>query len=153
MNKVMFSGNLCNNPELVERNGVKSCGVRLAVKRPFKTNGQYESDFISMSAFSAQAELIAKYCKKGDSILVIGRLQNNNYEKDGKTVYQDKVIIESVEFLNKHEEEEKPNAKPNAKPKAQPKEKKDIYDMLTEDDDFKDSNEFNEEITEDDLPF
>jgi single-strand DNA-binding protein len=141
MNKVIMSGNICNDLELKVNGDVKSLGVRLAVRRSFKTNGQYQSDFISMTAFDKTAELISQYSHKGDTIMVVGRLQNCNYQKqDGSTVYQDKVIIESVEFLGKREEE-KPSQEKQPSKKVEPKGKGKAFD-----DDFKD-------ITEDDLPF
>lgn len=143
MNKVIMSGNICNDLELKEKDGLKTLGVRLAVRRSFKTNGQYQSDFISMTAFDKTAELLSTYSHKGDSIMIVGRLQNANYQKqDGTTVYQDKVIIESVEFLGKREEEpaqeEKPK-QPSKKVETKPKGK--AFDKGFDD------------ITEDDLPF
>jgi single-strand DNA-binding protein len=143
MNKVIMSGNICNDLELKVNGDVKSLGVRLAVRRSFKTNGQYQSDFISMTAFDKTADLLSQYSHKGDTIMVVGRLQNCNYQKqDGSTVYQDKVIIESVEFLGKREEE-KPSqeTKQPSKKVAKQENKGKAFD-----DDFKD-------ITEDDLPF
>lgn len=143
MNKVIMSGNICNDLELKVNGDLKTLGVRLAVRRSFKTNGQYQSDFISMTAFDKTAELLSKYSHKGDSIMVVGRLQNANYQKqDGSTVYQDKVIIESVEFLGKREEEpgeEEEKSQPSKKVETKAKGK--AFDKGFED------------ITEDDLPF
>jgi single-stranded DNA-binding protein len=74
--------------------------------------------------------------------MVVGRLQNCNYQKqDGSTVYQDKVIIESVEFLGKREEEKPSQENQPSKKVAKQENKGKAFD-----DDFKD-------ITEDDLPF
>jgi single-strand DNA-binding protein len=141
MNKVIMSGNICNDLELKVNGELKTLGVRLAVRRSFKTNGQYQSDFISMTAFDKTAELLSKYSHKGDTISVVGRLQNCNYQKqDGSTVYQDKVIIESVEFLGKREEE--PAQEEKAKqPSKKVENKGKAFDKGFED------------ITEDDLPF
>lgn len=142
MNKVIMSGNICTDLELKVNGDVKSLGVRLAVRRSFKANGQYQSDFISMTAFDKTAELLSKYSHKGDSIMVVGRLQNCNYQKqDGSTVYQDKVIIESVEFLGKREETSVEEEKPQPSKKVETKEKSKAFDKGFED------------ITEDDLPF
>ena len=141
MNKVIMSGNICNDLELKVNGELKTLGVRLAVRRSFKVNGQYQSDFISMTAFDKTAELLSKYSHKGDSIMVVGRLQNCNYQKqDGSTVYQDKVIIESVEFLGKREEE------PVQEEKAKQPSKKVENKGKAFDNSFQD-------ITEDDLPF
>ena len=142
MNKVIMSGNICNDLELKDNGELKTLGVRLAVRRSFKVNGQYQSDFISMTAFDKTAELLSKYSHKGDSIMVVGRLQNANYQKqDGSTVYQDKVIIESVEFLGKREEEPAQEEKPQSSKKVETKAKGKAFDKGFED------------ITEDDLPF
>ena len=143
MNKVIMSGNICNDLELKVNGELKTLGVRLAVRRSFKVNGQYQSDFISMTAFDKTAELLSKYSHKGDSIMVVGRLQNCNYQKqDGSTVYQDKVIIESVEFLGKREEEPVEEEKPKQpSKKVEPKAKGRAF------------SEGFEDMTEDDLPF
>lgn len=142
MNKVIMSGNICNDLELKVNGDLKTLGVRLAVRRSFKTNGQYQSDFISMTAFDKTAELLSKYSHKGDSIMVEGRLQNANYQKqDGSTVYQDKVIIEKVEFLGKREETSVEEEKPQTSKKVETKAKGKAFDKGFED------------ITEDDLPF
>ena len=141
MNKVIMSGNICNDLELKVNGELKTLGVRLAVRRSFKVNGQYQSDFISMTAFDKTAELLSKYSHKGDSIMVVGRLQNCNYQKqDGSTVYQDKVIIESVEFLGKREEEPVQEEK-TKQPSKKVENKGKAFDKGFED------------ITEDDLPF
>lgn len=143
MNKVIMSGNICNDLELKVNGDLKTLGVRLAVRRSFKTNGQYQSDFISMTAFDKTAELLSKYSHKGDSIMVVGRLQNANYQKqDGSTVYQDKVIIESVEFLGKREEEPVEEEKPKqTSKKVETKAKGRAF------------SEGFEDMTEEDLPF
>jgi single-strand DNA-binding protein len=142
MNKVIMSGNICNDLELKVNGELKTLGVRLAVRRSFKVNGQYQSDFISMTAFDKTAELLSKYSHKGDSIMVVGRLQNCNYQKqDGSTVYQDKVIIESVEFLGKREETSVEEENPQPSKKVENKAKGKAFDKGFED------------ITEDDLPF
>ena len=140
MNKVIMSGNICNDLELKVNGDLKTLGVRLAVRRSFKTNGQYQTDFISMTAFDKTAELLSKYSHKGDSIMVEGRLQNANYQKqDGSTVYQDKVIIEKVEFLGKREEEPVQEEKPQPSKKVANKGRA--------------FSEGFEDMTEEDLPF
>lgn len=46
-----------------------------------------------------QAEYIEKYAQKGDKVIICGKLQNNNYEKDGQMVYSDIVQVENIELL------------------------------------------------------
>lgn len=47
-----------------------------------------------------QAEYIEKYAQKGDKVIICGKLQNNNYEKDGQMVYSDVVQVENIELLS-----------------------------------------------------
>ena len=47
-----------------------------------------------------QAEYLEKYAQKGDKVIICGKLQNNNYEKDGQMVYSDVVQVENIELLN-----------------------------------------------------
>jgi single-strand DNA-binding protein len=46
-----------------------------------------EATAIVWTLWGKQAENAAQYLAKGSRVNVIGRLQNNNYEKDGETVY------------------------------------------------------------------
>lgn len=47
-----------------------------------------------------QAEYLEKYAQKGDKVIICGKLQNNNYEKDGQMVYSDVVQVENIELLS-----------------------------------------------------
>lgn len=151
MNKVIIAGNICNNIELRENGNVKSCGVRIAVKRNYKTNNEYKVDFISCDAFGQVAEFISKYFKKGSGIMVVGRIENNNYQaKDGSMRYQDHVVIEQAEFYgSKLEEEQQPKKQPKKEEEPLPSDEEFDLDNLVEED----TNTFNVEISEEDLPF
>lgn len=46
-----------------------------------------------------QAEYLSNYAKKGDKIAIVGKLLNNNYERDGQTVYSNDIQVESIELL------------------------------------------------------
>lgn len=58
-------------------------------------------DFFDFVCFrESTAEFIAKYFKQGDYMLVKNaEVVNNNYEKDGKTVYGTQININEVEFF------------------------------------------------------
>ena len=71
----------------------------IAVDRRYKDqNGNYPTDFFNLTSFGNTASFVEKYLRKGTKIVVEGELRNNNYEKDGKTVYSDQIIANSVEF-------------------------------------------------------
>ncbi|MBT9490513.1 MAG: single-stranded DNA-binding protein [Rubrivivax sp.] len=46
-----------------------------------------ESTAIQWTLWGKQAENAAQYLGKGSHINVVGRVQNNNYDKDGEAVY------------------------------------------------------------------
>ena len=53
-----------------------------------------------------QAEFVSNYAKKGDKIAIVGKLLNNNYERDGQTVYSNDIQVESIELLSPRKENE-----------------------------------------------
>lgn len=101
MNKVIEIGRATKDVELKQTSsGTAVAEFSIAVKRSFKTNGQYESDFFDCVAYSKTAELISQYVKKGDMVGIEGRLQARNYtNKEGRKVYVTEIIVENVEFL------------------------------------------------------
>lgn len=107
MNKVIIIGNNTKDIEQKQTSsGTAVVQFSIAVKRNFKTNGQYESDFFDCVAYNKTAELIAQYVKKGDKVAIDGRLQTRNYtNKEGRKVYVTEIIVENVEFLQSKKQE------------------------------------------------
>lgn len=102
MNKVFFMGRLTRDPEVRYSQGANPTAIArisLAVDRRIKREGEPEADFFNCTAFGKQAEFMERYLHKGSKIVIIGRLQNNNYtNKDGQQVYGVQVIVEEIEF-------------------------------------------------------
>lgn len=100
-NKVFLIGNLVRDAELTTTaSGVSLCRFDLAVSRAFDSNGERKTDFFSCSAWRGTAEAVAKYCKKGHKICVIGSVQTRTYqdnENKKRTVYD--IAVQEVEFL------------------------------------------------------
>lgn len=107
MNKVFEIGRATKDIELKQTSsGTAVAEFSIAVKRSFKTNGQYESDFFDCVAYNKTAELISQYVKKGDMVGIEGRLQTRNYtNKEGRKVYVTEIIVENVEFLGGKKQE------------------------------------------------
>lgn len=100
MNKIILCGNLCKDVESKYYNDRKVIRNTIAVRRDFKNKeGNYDSDFINFTVWGNQAEYIEKYAQKGDKVIICGKLQNNNYESNGQTVYSDVVQVENIELL------------------------------------------------------
>jgi single-strand DNA-binding protein len=100
-NKVFLIGNLTRDVELTTTpSGVSLCKFDIAVNRPIDSNGERKTDFFSCASWRGTAEAVAKYCKKGHKICVVGSIQTRTYEdNDGKkrTVYD--IAVQEVEFL------------------------------------------------------
>ncbi len=100
MNKVILMGRLTKEPEVrYTKDNKPVANYSIAVDRNYKDqNGNYPTDFFNLTSFGNTASFVEKYLHKGTKIVVDGELRNNNYEKDGKTVYNDQIVANSVEF-------------------------------------------------------
>ena len=106
MNKIILTGNICRDIETKYYNDKKYVKNTIAVKRDYKNKeGNYDSDFFNFTIWGNQSEFLANYAKKGDKILISGKLLNNNYENDGQTVYSNDIQVENIELLKAKSQE------------------------------------------------
>lgn len=102
MNNVILVGRLTSDPVLEEiEENKKRTVIDIAVPRNFKnTEGMYEADFIRCILWNGIALNTSKYCKKGDSIAVRGRIQTRNYlDEANQKKYITEVIAQSISFV------------------------------------------------------
>lgn len=111
MNRVILIGRLTKDPEIRTSNNYTIASFSLAVDRKFKREGETEADFFNCTAFNKTAEFVEKYCKKGTKMVVEGRIQNDNYEKDGVKHYGVKIMVDSLEFAESKSSNNTPSAK------------------------------------------
>lgn len=115
MNKIILLGNMTRNPKTTRKttedgNEVVITKFDLAVNRRAKREGEADADFFHCTSFGKQAEFVERYFHSGSRVLVIGRVQNNNYTtKDGNKVYGFSIITEEVEFAQKKSAERPAN--------------------------------------------
>ena len=107
MNKVIMMGRLTRDPEVRYSQGAgEQLAIgrfSIAVDRRFARRGagqeEASADFFNCTAFGKQGEFVEKYLKKGTKVVVVGRLQNDNYtDKNGNKQYSVQIIVEEVEF-------------------------------------------------------
>jgi single-strand DNA-binding protein len=100
-NRVILAGNMTRDPELrFTSNGIPVCDFGLAVNRV--RSKSEEVDFFDITAWRELGETIANYKKKGDPILVEGRLQYRTWEaQDGSRRSKVDVVADNVQFLGR----------------------------------------------------
>ena len=102
MNKVFLIGNLTRDPELTETSsGTQICRFGMAVNRQYtSSDGERETDFFNVTAWRGTAENIARYCRKGHKVAVLGSVQIRSYEdRDGVKRTAVDIVAQDVEFL------------------------------------------------------
>lgn len=105
MNQITITGRLTENPKVAYSAGsepVAHAVFNFAVpdmSMKKDSQGNYPTDFFRISCWHKLAEIVEKHCTKGTKLLIVGRLKNNNYEKDGQKVYSNEIVIDSIEFL------------------------------------------------------
>ena len=75
-----------------------------------------EATAIQWTLWGKQAENAAQYLGKGSHVNVVGRVQNNNYDKDGETVYTMAFTAEEIDYLDTKAEGEALRAKQGPAP-------------------------------------
>ena len=113
-NRVVLAGNLTRDPELrVTQNGVPVCNFPIAVNR-ISSKKSEAVDFFNVSCWRELGETVANYKKKGDPILVEGRLKYRTWQApDGAKRSAVEVVADRVQFLS-HAQNPQPEKNPQA---------------------------------------
>ena len=100
LNKVILMGNMCADPELKQTQGGTSvCSFHIAVNRYSKEPDAKKVDFFTVVAWQAKAEFVSRYFKKGQAIVVVGRLENREWtDKNGNKRISTEIIAEEISF-------------------------------------------------------
>ena len=101
MNLVVMMGRLTKDVELRETaSGVKVAQFSIAVNRNFKNaEGGYDADFFNCTAWRGTAEFISNYFKKGQEIVVDGKMSTRDWtdnEGNNRTVLE--LTVETAHF-------------------------------------------------------
>ena len=104
MNKFQFMGRLTRDPEVryTSGNNTQVTTFSIAVNRRFVAQGaERQADFFNLTAFGKTAEFCAKYFKKGQQVLVVGRVQNRSWDDpNGQKRYATDFIVEETYFAD-----------------------------------------------------
>lgn len=99
-NKWIGMGRITKDIELqTGKTGSEYCKFTVAIDREKDKNGDKKTDFVDCTAFGKTAAFVAKYFKKGDGIIVLGRFESDKYTgKDGMTRTNWSVNVREVYF-------------------------------------------------------
>ena len=96
MNIAILMGRMTRDPELRYTSGGKAyTNFTLAVQKT-----KDEAEFIDCIVWEKTAETIAEYFRKGNRILIQGRLSVSSYEQNGEKRKSTKVQVFSFEFVD-----------------------------------------------------
>lgn len=86
LNHIDLAGRLVSDPVLRYTQSNKPVvSFRIACDRDFGPREEHQTDFINCVAWEKTAEFVSRYFKKGEGIILSGRLQIRTYEtEDGK---------------------------------------------------------------------
>lgn len=98
VNRTVLQGRLTADPELkTTQSGVSFCGFRVAWSEKYK---ETETKlFLSCMAWRGTAELLCKYFRKGQEIVVEGKLHTEEWtDKEGGRRSDIKMTVDQVHF-------------------------------------------------------
>jgi len=104
LNKAIIIGNLTRDPELrALPSGIQVTSLSVATNRVWKDKSgakQEASDFHNVVVFGRQAETSAQYLKKGQQVMIEGRIQTRSWDdkQSGEKKYRTEIVAESVQF-------------------------------------------------------
>ena len=111
LNRVQLIGRLGKDPETrFTPNGKKVAHFSVAVSNRWKSKEGEAKEFtewFNIEAWGRLGEVCQQYLHKGSLVFLEGRLRTDRYEdKDGETKYFTKVVVLSMQMLDRKPEEE-----------------------------------------------
>lgn len=118
INHVVLGGNLVRDPETrYTQSGMAVGSFTIANNRKYSGkdgNTVEETSFIGCTAFGKTAENISQYFRKGNRILVQGRLSQETWEDKttGQKREKTKVVVERFEFVDRSSDRQQSDRPP-----------------------------------------
>lgn len=104
LNKTFLFGNLTRDPEMRSLpNGNKVTSFSLATNRIYKDAAgakQEQVEYHNIVVFGRQAETSAQYLKKGQGVMIEGRIQTRSWDDKttGEKKYRTEIVADAVQF-------------------------------------------------------
>ena len=98
LNQCQFIGRLGKDPDIrYLTDGSAVANFSLACD--WKSKTKKGTEWIGCTAFGKLAEIIGEYTKKGSQVFVSGSMKTEKWEKDGKTNYMTKIMVNNLQML------------------------------------------------------
>jgi single-strand DNA-binding protein len=100
INRVEFSGNLAADAAQREAGSTNVTSFRIAVN-PQKRKGKEEGEtmWFGCSVWGERGTALLPYLKKGQRVIVFGRLSQRTFEKDGESRTSFDINVDSIDFV------------------------------------------------------
>lgn len=100
LNQATLFGNLGADPELrVTPSGTSVLKLRMATTESYldRNNARQErTEWHSITVWGKRGDALAKFLKKGDKLLIVGRIRTSTYEKNGEKRYRTEIHAEQI---------------------------------------------------------
>ena len=104
LNKALIVGNLTRDPELrALPSGIQVASLSVATNSVWRDkdgNKKEDTQFHNVVVFGRQAETSAQYLKKGQQVMVEGRIQTRSWDDktSGEKKYRTEIVADRVQF-------------------------------------------------------
>lgn len=112
MNKLYIVGRFTADPEIreVDVKGETRALTKFTLAVPGRQKDE-PADFFHCTAWGGAAELIGKYCRKGDKLALCGSIRLYTYtDKDGCRVNAHDVNVETFDFMSRASADTQPTS-------------------------------------------
>lgn len=120
LNKFTATGRLTKDVELrYTAKGKPVIGNTIAIANPYKdADGKWQDNpcFLDFTVWDKQAEYVNNYMKKGEAAYIEGRLEQQEYEKDGKTIKKIVLQVFDIKALEYKKKDDTPAESQPEKP-------------------------------------
>jgi len=102
INKVIVAGNLTKDPELKDVGSTKLCNLSIAINENYKKGDEWIESVLYLNdvpVWGKSAEYVAGNMKKGDPVLIEGKLKLNQWE-DNSGEKRSKLTVQSIKAHN-----------------------------------------------------
>ena len=100
LNKVILVGRLTREVEMVNNGSIAKFSIATNEKYKNKDGEMVENvSYIDVTAFGKFAEMLGKWLKKGQQVIVEGKLNQDRWEQDGQNRSKVNVICNNIQFI------------------------------------------------------